>query len=200
MRPQLDSPNVTIAYPLQVHAHGGGIYQHNERFYWYGTTQKYAPAWISKGINLYSSKDLQHWHFEGQIFNDSQIKGVGFHHPYRIERPKVTSLHELHHAFAGGAVHNKLVVGSDTSNLITVFCKIGVYQDFPLRVFCLSLGYNVLTVRCLKYLQAVSFYNAVLQLPDTTINTSFVMFLELPDDFSACKSIISASADPVLRK
>ena len=63
--------------------------QEDGTFFWYGTTQKYAPAWISKGINLYSSKELQHWKFEGQIFNDSQIQGAGSHHPYRIERPKV---------------------------------------------------------------------------------------------------------------
>lgn len=63
--------------------------QHNGTFYWYGTTKKLPPAWISRGINLYSSNDLQHWQYEGQIFDDSQIEDVGFQHPYRIERPKV---------------------------------------------------------------------------------------------------------------
>ena len=64
----------------------------NNTFYWYGTTQKYPPAWISKGINLYSSPDLQRWHFEGQMFDDSQIEEAGVQHPYRIERPKVGAL------------------------------------------------------------------------------------------------------------
>ena len=72
-----------------MHAHGGGILHQNGTFYWYGTTQKYPPAWISKGVNLYSSPDLQTWTFEGQLFEDAQIMGVPFPHPYRIERPKV---------------------------------------------------------------------------------------------------------------
>lgn len=68
------------------------MFQQNETFFWYGTTQKYAPAWISKGINLYSSEDLQQWRFEAQIFNASQITGSAAHYPYRIERPKVLFL------------------------------------------------------------------------------------------------------------
>lgn len=75
----------------QVHAHGGGLYRAVEEglWYWYGTTRKEQPGWISQGINLYSSADLQSWEFHGQMFDDSQIQDVGFEHPYRIERPKV---------------------------------------------------------------------------------------------------------------
>jgi sucrose-6-phosphate hydrolase SacC (GH32 family) len=67
------------------------MYQEDKEglWYWYGTTKKEEPGWISKGVNLYSSPDLQNWEFEGQIFQDSQIKEVDFGHPYRIERPKV---------------------------------------------------------------------------------------------------------------
>ena len=86
--------NITSALlcTLKVHAHGGGILHQNGTFYWYGTTQKYPPAWISKGVNLYSSPDLQTWTFEGLLFEDAQIMGVPFPHPYRIERPKVGSM------------------------------------------------------------------------------------------------------------
>ena len=72
-----------------MHAHGGGIFQENGTFFWYGTTVKLPGGWISEGINLYSSPDLQSWAFEGEIFHDRQIVGVPFDHPYRIERPKV---------------------------------------------------------------------------------------------------------------
>ena len=44
-------------------------------------------AWKSKDVYLYSSKELQQWHFGSQIcriFNDRQIEKVGFHDPFRI--------------------------------------------------------------------------------------------------------------------
>lgn len=73
-----------------MHAHGGGIYQNASVFYWYGTTQKLPPDWLSAGINLYTSKDLVMWKFEGEIFGEGQIDDQPFPHPYRIERPKVS--------------------------------------------------------------------------------------------------------------
>lgn len=78
-----------LRHHVQVHAHGGGMYQNGSTFYWYGTTQKLPPDWLSAGINLYSTEDLATWKFEGRIFSDKQIDGVPFPHPYRIERPKV---------------------------------------------------------------------------------------------------------------
>ncbi|KAK9813147.1 hypothetical protein WJX72_009862 [[Myrmecia] bisecta] len=73
----------------QVHAHGGGILQLGERYWWYGTTQKQGPDWISEGINLYASEDLASWEYTGQIFSGSQIQGMLYPAPYRIERPKI---------------------------------------------------------------------------------------------------------------
>lgn len=76
----------------QVHAHGGGIIRVNSTYYWYGTTQKQLPGWISEGINLYSSSDLLSWTFEGAILHSRDILDFPFPPPYRIERPSVADL------------------------------------------------------------------------------------------------------------
>jgi beta-galactosidase len=74
-----------------VHAHGGGIIKVNKTFYWYGTSQKKEPGWISDGIKLYSSKDLFGWTSLGVILAACQIQGMPFPPPYRIERPKANT-------------------------------------------------------------------------------------------------------------
>ena len=73
----------------QVHAHGGGVLNLKGVYYWYGTSQKIQPGWISEGMRLYSSPDLSKWSFEGDIFSASDIQGLPFPPPYRIERPSV---------------------------------------------------------------------------------------------------------------
>jgi len=74
----------------RIHAHGGGMMQRNGLFFWYGTTAKEAPNWLSNGVNLYISSDLKTWKFQAQVFRNSSIeapmKNRGM---YRIERPKV---------------------------------------------------------------------------------------------------------------
>ena len=77
---------------MQVQAHGGGIVQVDDTFYWCGESYKQPMLgdFISAGINLYSSTDLQSWHFEGLIFNSSQITDIPAHAPYRVERPKAS--------------------------------------------------------------------------------------------------------------
>jgi len=74
----------------ELHAHGGGFWfdQASSKYYWIGTTQKQGGAWLSEGINCYSSVDLGNWTFEGRIFDNTSIKGEGSG-PFRIERPKV---------------------------------------------------------------------------------------------------------------
>ena len=87
-----------------VHAHGAGIVLPGSHpggrdaatgapiYYMVGTTQKYAPHWLSGGVNLYSSTDLQHWTFESEIFRNTSITTplpVGEPRQYRIERPKI---------------------------------------------------------------------------------------------------------------
>jgi len=61
---------------------------HQKKYYWFGTTQKQGGAWLSEGINCYSSYDLATWTFENEVFHNTSIK-VSTHGPYRIERPKV---------------------------------------------------------------------------------------------------------------
>ena len=65
-----------------VHAHGAGLVPPypahpagaNGTYYLVGTTQKQPPNWLSSGVNLYASTDLQHWKFVSNIFNTSQIR------------------------------------------------------------------------------------------------------------------------------
>lgn len=84
-----------------VHAHGAGIILPDThpagaggKYYMVGATQKTQPGWLSEGINMYSSFDLQHWKFEHEIFHNTSITTPlpeGEIPYYRIERPKVRS-------------------------------------------------------------------------------------------------------------
>ena len=63
-----------------VHAHGAGIVLPDShpagaggKYYMVGATQKTQPGWLSEGINMYSSYDLQHWKFENEIFHNTSI-------------------------------------------------------------------------------------------------------------------------------
>ena len=63
------------------------------KYYFVGTSKKtQSSAWLSSGINLYSTFDLQHWHFEAQIFTNESITTpipTGEALQYRMERPKL---------------------------------------------------------------------------------------------------------------
>lgn len=83
-----------------VHAHGAGLItpaSHpagiaSGRYYLVGTSRKLAPDWLSLGVNIYSSYDLEHWEYEGVAFNASQITTTwqGTRPAqYRLERPKI---------------------------------------------------------------------------------------------------------------
>ena len=64
----------------------------NNTFFWYGESYKRPMLgdFLSDGIDLYSSSDLQSWTFEGLIFNGTrQMNDMPLDPPYRIERPKV---------------------------------------------------------------------------------------------------------------
>ena len=76
----------------QVHAHGGGILRVKDVWYWYGTTQKRPPGWLSEGVNLYASEDLTSWKYQGQIYKTADSRGMPCSVPYRLERPKVLHL------------------------------------------------------------------------------------------------------------
>jgi len=74
----------------EIHAHGGGILEDHAsgKYYWFGTTQKLPPSFLSEGINCYSSFDLSNWTFESRVFENTSIQ-ISTRGPYRIERPKV---------------------------------------------------------------------------------------------------------------
>merc|ERR1712216_753375 len=80
-----------------VHAHGAGLVLPEAhpagaggKYFMVGTSQKHNPGWLSEGINMYSSYDLQHWHFEAMIFKNTSITTpLSDGTQYRIERPKV---------------------------------------------------------------------------------------------------------------
>jgi len=80
-----------------VHAHGAGMILPKEhpagkdgKYFMVGTTEKHDPNWLSEGINVYSSYDLEHWHFENEIFrNESIDTPLSDGTSYRIERPKI---------------------------------------------------------------------------------------------------------------
>ena len=45
-----------------INAHGGGILFADKTWYWFGEKR---GTHASEGINVYSSKDLYHWKYEG---------------------------------------------------------------------------------------------------------------------------------------
>ena len=88
----------------QIEAHGGGVLKVGSVFHWYGSTKKelsyhgkHCLFECSLGVNLYTSRDLLAWDFQGLVFNHTQIVvpaaglpgGNAPVLPFRIERPKV---------------------------------------------------------------------------------------------------------------
>lgn len=71
-----------------------------DTFYWFGESYKrpLLGDFLSEGVNLYSSKDLATWKYEGLVFNGTaDMQGLPGNPPYRIERPKVVCLQALQH-------------------------------------------------------------------------------------------------------
>ncbi len=82
-----------------MHAHGGGILKVKDTFFWFGESYKrpLLKDFLSEGVNLYSSTDFATWHYEGLVFNGTELmKGMPVEAPFRIERPKVLPLHLMH--------------------------------------------------------------------------------------------------------
>ena len=80
-----------------INAHDGGVIIVNGIYYWYGLALR--PLGQSKGedngaattigINLYSSKNLHDWKYEGVILSTSSDKSNPLYAPMRMERPKI---------------------------------------------------------------------------------------------------------------
>ncbi|WP_158559267.1 glycoside hydrolase family 43 protein [Deminuibacter soli] len=70
-----------------IEAHGGGIMQQGNIYYWYG--ENHAKGEGNKtGISCYSSKDLLNWHNEGVVLPKEALP-VAFRDSGACERPKV---------------------------------------------------------------------------------------------------------------
>jgi hypothetical protein len=80
-----------------INAHDGGIIYIHGKYYWYGlalrplgsTKDENNGAATTTGINLYSSKDLHNWLYEGVILPVSNDSTSPLHSPMRLERPKI---------------------------------------------------------------------------------------------------------------
>lgn len=68
-----------------VQAHGGNIIQHDGRWWLIGEDR--SSSW-NPDVNLYSSKDLQTWRFEGKIIENG-VTHPDLGHTRMIERPKL---------------------------------------------------------------------------------------------------------------
>jgi beta-xylosidase len=69
-----------------INAHGGGILYHNKIYYWYGEKR---GASKSQGVNVYSSKDLYNWKYEGVALTPSSDTTSDIADGCLMERPKV---------------------------------------------------------------------------------------------------------------
>lgn len=69
-----------------INAHGGGLLFQNKTWYWYGEKRGRSQ---SEGVNVYSSKDLYNWTFEGLALAPSSDTTSDIAEGCLMERPKV---------------------------------------------------------------------------------------------------------------
>ena len=69
-----------------INAHGGGILFAIKPYYWFGEKRN---ARASQGVNVYSSKDLYHWKYEGVALSQSEDPQSDITVGCVMERPKV---------------------------------------------------------------------------------------------------------------
>lgn len=67
-----------------LHAHGAGMIQVGEFYYWYGENRYSDQSFRS--VRMYRSKDLKHWTFVNDVLKDSSDADLDF---AKIERPKI---------------------------------------------------------------------------------------------------------------
>jgi hypothetical protein len=72
---------------LQIQAHGGGIIQWKESYYWFGEDRDVGNDPERRFVACYSSEDLVHWKFRRKVVSlaDPEHLGPG----WILERPKV---------------------------------------------------------------------------------------------------------------
>ncbi|QNE41085.1 family 43 glycosylhydrolase [Hymenobacter sp. NBH84] len=70
----------------RINAHGGGVLQVGNTYYWYGEKRAQHQE---EGVNVYSSKDLYNWKYEGVALPPSQDAQSDIAASCLMERPKV---------------------------------------------------------------------------------------------------------------
>lgn len=76
---------------VHINAHGGGILNHNNVYYWFGEhkTEGRGGNTALVGVQCYSSEDLYNWKNEGVALAVSEEEGSEIEKGSVIERPKV---------------------------------------------------------------------------------------------------------------
>lgn len=69
-----------------INVHGGGIIYDKKKFYWFGEKRGNSA---SRGVNVYSSKDLYNWKFEGLALAQLKDTTSDISEGCLMERPKV---------------------------------------------------------------------------------------------------------------
>ncbi|TDW95825.1 family 43 glycosylhydrolase [Dinghuibacter silviterrae] len=70
-----------------IQAHGGGILKRGDVYYWYGEERRQGLDTAKRFVSCYSSRDLMHWTFLGDVLSLSDPEQLGPH--WILERPKV---------------------------------------------------------------------------------------------------------------
>jgi hypothetical protein len=70
-----------------IQAHGGGITLWKGSYYWFGEDRKQTNDPERRYVACYSSRDLVHWKFRGQVLSLADLENLGPH--WVLERPKV---------------------------------------------------------------------------------------------------------------
>ena len=71
----------------EIQAHGGGILHLGKVYYWFGEDRAQGNDPHKRYVACYSSRDLAHWRYRGQVLALSDPENVGS--PFVLERPKV---------------------------------------------------------------------------------------------------------------
>ena len=71
---------------VPIQAHGGGVLRHGNLFYWYGEDRSPSNAPDTRYVACYSSPDLVHWTYKGQVLALKNPEDLG---KVIVERPKV---------------------------------------------------------------------------------------------------------------
>ncbi len=71
----------------RIEAHGGGVTSWRGIYYWYGEDRTPTNDPDKRYVACYSSRDLVHWRFRGQVLALADPEHLGLH--WVLERPKV---------------------------------------------------------------------------------------------------------------